>query len=266
MTDATQLRIIIAILGVLLLSGMYLWGQPKRPKQGSRTGAPKRNAGGERGGHYVLPVVTASQRNLARLEQRLAIQPDHTVIDPGAGRNRLSRTEPERCRPREPRKPDGGHVIGVQDGVVAGLLVFEQLAFSCRIVGEGVVPVEMIIGDVHRDADPRLLEHRIAAVRDELDDRVGLVAVAAGPARDDTRDDERAQPGREERAEEELQAQGHGVILARKVQSAAISARNRPAALSHTSRWPRSSWRRMAWTVASLFLTRCPSSSTTILR
>jgi cell division protein ZipA len=48
MSDATQLRIIIAILGALLLLGMYLFGQPKQPKQGTRTAKKPAAAGGER--------------------------------------------------------------------------------------------------------------------------------------------------------------------------------------------------------------------------
>jgi cell division protein ZipA len=37
MNDATQLRIIIAAFGALLLIGMYLFGRPKKPPQGTRT-------------------------------------------------------------------------------------------------------------------------------------------------------------------------------------------------------------------------------------
>lgn len=79
MTDATQLRIIIAILGVLLLAGMYLFGQPKRPNQGSRT-APRRSPTGER----IEPTIGSGEEDashgldpqikmeLDRLEQEVA--------------------------------------------------------------------------------------------------------------------------------------------------------------------------------------------------
>lgn len=47
MIDATQLRIIIAILGALLLLAIWLFGRPKKPTQGTRTGG-RRAAGDTR--------------------------------------------------------------------------------------------------------------------------------------------------------------------------------------------------------------------------
>lgn len=37
MSDATQLRIIIAVIGALLLAAIYFFGRPRRPQQGKRT-------------------------------------------------------------------------------------------------------------------------------------------------------------------------------------------------------------------------------------
>jgi cell division protein ZipA len=84
MTDATQLRIIIAILGALLLAGMYFWGQPKRPKQGSRTGTPKRATNGER----VEPVIgnVAPPIDPAGLDPELELEIDRLGADLAAGR------------------------------------------------------------------------------------------------------------------------------------------------------------------------------------
>lgn len=84
MSDATQLRIIIAILGALLLAGMYFWGQPKRPKQGSRTGAPKRAASGER----VEPVIgtVAPPVDPAGLDPDLELEIDRLGADLAAQR------------------------------------------------------------------------------------------------------------------------------------------------------------------------------------
>jgi cell division protein ZipA len=37
MSDATQLRIVIAVLGAILLAMIYIFGRPRRPQQGKRT-------------------------------------------------------------------------------------------------------------------------------------------------------------------------------------------------------------------------------------
>lgn len=37
MSDATLLRIVIAVLGAILLAAIYLYGRPRRPQQGKRT-------------------------------------------------------------------------------------------------------------------------------------------------------------------------------------------------------------------------------------
>jgi cell division protein ZipA len=84
MTDATQLRIIIAILGALLLAGMYFWGQPKKPKQGSRTAGPKRAAAGER----VEPVlgVVSPPADPAGLDPELELEIDRLGAELAAQR------------------------------------------------------------------------------------------------------------------------------------------------------------------------------------
>lgn len=84
MTDANQLRIIIAILGALLLAGMYLWGQPKKPKQGSRTAAPKRAASGDR----VEPVIgnVSAPLDPAGLDPDLELEIDRLGADLAAQR------------------------------------------------------------------------------------------------------------------------------------------------------------------------------------
>jgi cell division protein ZipA len=46
MIESTQLRIIIAVVGALLLVGMYFFGRPKKPVQGTRN--PRRESGAER--------------------------------------------------------------------------------------------------------------------------------------------------------------------------------------------------------------------------
>ena len=37
MSDATLLRIVIAVLGAILLAAIYFYGRPRRPQQGKRT-------------------------------------------------------------------------------------------------------------------------------------------------------------------------------------------------------------------------------------
>ncbi len=37
MSDATLLRIVIAVFGAILLAAIYFYGRPRRPQQGKRT-------------------------------------------------------------------------------------------------------------------------------------------------------------------------------------------------------------------------------------
>ena len=63
----------------------------------------------------------------------------------------------------EPLRRGGGvggvrnadRVVGIEDGVIAGTLGFEQAALGGGVVLEGVVAVQVILRDVERERDVR---------------------------------------------------------------------------------------------------------------
>ena len=59
--------------------------------------------------------------------------------------------EPYRLGAGESRERPADFVVGIQDGVVAGLLRAEQIPFRRGVILEGVMPVEMILRHVQAD-------------------------------------------------------------------------------------------------------------------
>jgi cell division protein ZipA len=100
---ANELRIIIAIIGVIVFTLIWLFGRPKRPKQGRRTpvvrdGDPER----------IEPTFGESELSVEGEQAELGISFSATDPDPsGAAPIRASRTEPLEviATPSPPKAP-----------------------------------------------------------------------------------------------------------------------------------------------------------------
>ena len=119
---------------------------------GCRAARPARRAAAAAA--MVSSILWRPRMGISRgVHQQFAVEPDFPIGQPDARRHRARAAEPERRSGGERSVAHAGGIVGVENGERACPLRFKQASLGGGVVGEGVMAVQMVLGDVQRDGD-----------------------------------------------------------------------------------------------------------------
>ena len=125
----------------------------RRPRSSARRRrrAPRRCDAASTFSTLWRPRMGISPASISSLPSRISL----SAAQAGAGRHLVPAAEPFHAGGGARSVADAHRVVGIEHGEVAGLLRLEQPSFGGGVVLERVVPVQMILRDVQRQADVR---------------------------------------------------------------------------------------------------------------